>query len=235
MSDTGSPERTREVLVVCAGLSAVPQRPELLADTERERAAALPPIRAREYRAGRALLRWALGRSLGEYALQYRIGTTGRGRPVVREAPDIGVSISHGGGVVAVAVARGRNVGVDTEQPVPPRPGLVRRCCSPAQRQELAAEPSGRQASLLARCWTVHEARAKAAGTGLPRRFPVLPGPLRADGGVAGGIGWRVLPSFAGAAVTVAFGAPWHRPRLRLAVLGCASRPLNDSTEFDED
>ncbi|MGC5361134.1 4'-phosphopantetheinyl transferase family protein [Streptomyces sp. DT24] len=215
-ADRGSPGG---ILVACARQSSMPGYEELLVAGDHMHAARLPPGRAGQFRAGRTLLRWALHRSLGVGAQSYLIDTTERGKPILRDAPEVGISISHGGGVVAVAVAPWRSVGIDTEPPVPLRATLVRRCCSWDQQQELAAVSVDRQPSLLARCWTVHEAQAKAAGIGLSRNFTFYPGMLRAESGRSGSMGWKTLPDYEGCAMTVAFGVPDVPPRIELTLL----------------
>ena len=207
-----------DILVACARRDDLLPYESLLAAEDRESAGHLPAGRAREFRAGRTLLRWALRRRLGGWALACRVGTTERGKPYLTDAPNTGVSVSHGGGIVAVAVAPGRAVGIDTEPPVRPTPALVRRCCSAGQSTELEALPDGRRAAALARCWTVHEACAKATGRGLTQRFAAYPGPLLADAGRWGALGWQALPAVAGCAVTVAYGTPTPAPWIRLAV-----------------
>ncbi|MFH8476215.1 4'-phosphopantetheinyl transferase family protein [Streptomyces sp. NPDC018000] len=196
-----------DVLVACAPFAAASRR-ELLSGKEAVRAASFPPVRAREFAAGRALLRWALGYLFGSGARACRIGVTGKGRPMVEDLPSTGVSISHSGGMVAVAVSTDRAVGVDIQAPVPPTPGLLRRCCSPEQQRELFALPAAQQASALARRWTIHEACVKATGEGLSRRGEICPGPLFASVGRCRAFGWRVLPSYGVCAVAVAFSGP---------------------------
>jgi len=196
-----------DVLVAYAPL-ATAARAHLLSATEADRAVGMPPARAREFTAGRALLRWTLGHRFGSSARTCPIEVTGNGKPVVRDLPPTGVSISHSGGTVAVAVSAGRAVGVDVQAPVPPTPGLLRRCCSPEQQRELSALPTEQQVRALARRWTIHEACLKATGEGLSRRGGTCTGALFATTGRWRTLHWRVLPSHGACALAVAFEAP---------------------------
>ncbi|RZD87860.1 4-phosphopantetheinyl transferase [Streptomyces albidoflavus] len=195
------------VVVACGPVAAM-ARHDLLSEAEAARAITFPPARAAEFAAGRALLRWTLAHHFGGAAGDWGIGVAPQGGPVLLGLPSTGVSISHSGGGVAVAVGAGRAVGVDIQGPVTPTPGLLRRCCSPAQRQEMAALPAHRQAAAMARRWTVHEACAKATGRGLPRRGEPGPGPLFARSGRWRGYAWHVLPHHGPGSVAVAFDGP---------------------------
>ncbi|MYV49607.1 4'-phosphopantetheinyl transferase superfamily protein [Streptomyces sp. SID2888] len=208
-----------DVLVACAPLAVAGARHDLLSPAESARAAAYPPMRAREFTAGRALLRWALARRLGPGARTCRIGVTGRGKPVLEDLSSAGISISHSGETVAVAVSAGVAVGIDAQAPVPPTPGLLSRCCSPEQQRELFALPPERRAAALARRWTIHEACAKATGEGLTRRPRICPGPLLADTGRWCHLGWRALPPVLECALAVAFSRPAERAVVRVALV----------------
>ncbi|MEV4443064.1 4'-phosphopantetheinyl transferase superfamily protein, partial [Streptomyces sp. NPDC049577] len=89
------------------------------------------------------------------------------GEPRLAGHPDVGISVSHDGDTVAAAVAPGRRVGVDVQQPPSgPHERLVRRCLRERAEQLAALPPDGR-AEEFAWVWTVQEACVKAAGTGL--------------------------------------------------------------------
>jgi phosphopantetheinyl transferase len=97
---------------------------------------------------------------------------TGGGKPLVcvpdstiARAP--GISLSHSGGMVAVAAcARGR-IGVDLEtvRPIPWR--VADRVFADADRQALRALPPPERERAFAQMWTVAEACAKGVGRGL--------------------------------------------------------------------
>jgi 4'-phosphopantetheinyl transferase len=129
-----------------------------------------PPWRRREHHAGRRLL-VSLLRDVTPGAAGPLV-IASRGKPALRDRPDIGISISHSFPMVAVAVGSGLEVGVDVELPPP----------ATAHRTDVER--------LWA--WTVREACVKVTGAGLaarPWRIPV-------DGTLAGtwhDIRWRVL------------------------------------------
>lgn len=208
-----------DILVACAPAEATARHAHLLSAEESRQAQAFAPRRAREFTAGRALLRWALERGLGSWTRACRIGRTERGKPVLEDLPSTGISVSHSGETVAAAVAVGRVVGVDIQCPVPPTTGLLDRCCSRAQRRELTVLPPERQAAALARRWAIHEACAKATGTGPISRPETYPGALLADGGTWRNLRWRVLQPLPASAVAIAFDQPHRSAVLRLAVL----------------
>ncbi|MEU2436626.1 4'-phosphopantetheinyl transferase superfamily protein [Streptomyces rubradiris] len=209
-----------DVLVVCATFTEVMPLQHLLTAEESTYARGLAARRARDFTAGRTLLRWVLRRELGEEGRHARIGRTGRGKPVLEGRESTGISISHSGETVAVALAHGRAVGVDVQVPIPPTDGLVAAlCCSRTQARELAALRAERQATALARRWAVHEACAKATGRGLVRRPETYAGPLWADRGHGRGLGWNVLPPFGDCALAVAFDRPDPFPAVGLVVL----------------
>ncbi|MGW4648511.1 4'-phosphopantetheinyl transferase family protein [Kitasatospora sp. NPDC004289] len=206
------------LVAVCDVATAADRYGHLLSAVERTGAAAYPPHRAREFTAGRGLLRWALGHTLEAGAAASRIVLTDRGKPVLADRPTTGISLSHSGGTVAVAVAVGRAVGIDLQAPVPVTDGLLRRCCTPEQQRELAALEPDRRPTALARRWTILEAHAKATGRGLTRSPGRFPGPLLARRGHGRDFAWRTLPPLGGCAAALAFDGPAHRVRLRIAL-----------------
>ncbi|MFF3495261.1 4'-phosphopantetheinyl transferase family protein [Streptomyces sp. NPDC002795] len=129
--------------------------------------ATLSRRRTAEFLAGRALLRHLLRRTVPERA-GAPIRADAQGRPVLAGDPGTGVSVSHDGTALAVAVGRRRSVGVDIQLPLDDVPdGLLRRCLGP-YAQELRPLPEQQRALELAWVWTAQEACVKAAGTGLP-------------------------------------------------------------------
>ncbi|MER5527456.1 4'-phosphopantetheinyl transferase superfamily protein [Streptomyces sp. NPDC002677] len=141
-------------------------------------AAGLLPWRAEEFLAGRATLR-RLIREVRPDLADTAVRPDPQGRPCLVGHPDVGVSVSHDGGLSAAAVAPGRRVGVDVQLP-PDRPseGLLRRCLN-GHAAQLEKLPAPERARELAWVWTVQESCVKAAGTGLagrPWTIPVTPG-----------------------------------------------------------
>lgn len=122
--------------------------------------------------AGRLILRHLLSRYAGSPPSQWRFERTPHGRPMVVTPtlePPLFFSVSHTNGLVAVALARFSELGVDVEREDRSLrvDGLARRHCSPGERRDLdGLEPGGRSARLL-RFWTLKEAFAKARGSGL--------------------------------------------------------------------
>jgi 4'-phosphopantetheinyl transferase len=138
-------------------------------------AAALPAPRAAEYIAARSVLRRLLADVAGPAAARLSIGARPGGQPYLPGRPDLAVSLSHGGGWVAAALGVGAAVGVDVQAPEPVSTGLLRRCCTPAARAELAGLPVPARDREFARIWTVQEACVKAAGVGLAGRPWTIP------------------------------------------------------------
>jgi 4'-phosphopantetheinyl transferase len=130
----------------------------------------LPAWRAEESRAARALLRWLLAGQAGADAAAAPIRARQTGQPYLAGRPDVGISLSHGHGHVAAAIGMGRAVGIDVQAPVPVSAAVIRRCCLPRVRDELAALPDAARTLEFAWIWTVQEACVKAAGTGLAGR-----------------------------------------------------------------
>jgi len=146
-------------------------------DVERERAAAMPDPRARrDHLAGRLALR----RLLGIYrpsvlAGAWRIASDPSGRPVAHatdrdaEGTSPAFSIAHSEGMVALALHRRAEPGIDIE----PKGRLVdgmalaRRYFARHELESLQGIPEKDRLSLFLRYWTLKEACVKADGQGL--------------------------------------------------------------------
>ncbi|TDP90597.1 4'-phosphopantetheinyl transferase family protein [Labedaea rhizosphaerae] len=136
------------------------------------------PHRAREFLAGRDLLRATLAH-LFPRAADAEVASRTGGKPYLRGHPGVGISVSHDAGVAAVGVALGKEIGVDVQRPDRSvRPGLLRRCLG--RHADAVAALSTRDAAMeLAWVWTVQEACVKATGAGLagrPWAIEVVPG-----------------------------------------------------------
>jgi phosphopantetheine--protein transferase-like protein len=169
----------REVHVWETDLDAAGAASSLLAPDELRRAARLRRDGdRRHFVAARAALRGLLGRYLDEDPRRVELSYGRWGKPAVGMATDLRFNLSHSGGLALIAVARGREVGVDIERldPALRVEALVGVTMTPQERGELwSLPPSGRHRALLAR-WTVKEACAKAYGAGLrlaPERLGV--------------------------------------------------------------
>lgn len=147
------------------------------------------PEHRRRHLCARAVLRDVLSRYLTRSAaeLEFVIGAQGKPRfEHGEEEPDIRFNLSHSEEWAAVAVALGREVGVDIER-AHPRVDVVRVARRSFTPQESAAveraAPAGRR-ELFLRLWTVKEALLKGMGSGLTmpmHRFQVLLPPRPAE------------------------------------------------------
>ncbi|MFC7309293.1 4'-phosphopantetheinyl transferase family protein [Streptomyces monticola] len=136
---------------------------------DRVPAAGPPQWRVEEFLASRALLRHLLRATLPELA-DAVVTADAHGRPVLDGHPDTGISISHDGDAIAVAVAPDRKVGVDVQLPPDTAPEALLRRCMGEHLPHVLPLPEGRRAAELAWVWTAQEACVKAAGTGLSGR-----------------------------------------------------------------
>jgi 4'-phosphopantetheinyl transferase len=171
-----APERHGSVHVLCFSLDSFePYCAELTALLDRaERARAARWVLERDrtrYVIAHALMRQVLGSSLDvpPSTLQFDVGP--HGKPRLREAPfDLRFNLTHSGEQALLAVALGREVGIDIEAERPiDELALARRFFSPAEYAALAAVPDRRAAFF--RCWTRKESFVKARGDGLS--FPL--------------------------------------------------------------
>ncbi|MFF4948451.1 4'-phosphopantetheinyl transferase family protein [Streptomyces chattanoogensis] len=159
---------------------------------DRARAAGLPAWRAREFLAGRGLLRALLGRVRAS-AAGACVGAAPRGAPRLVGHDGLGVSVAHDGGTVAAAVAAGRAVGVDVQHPDDrPSRALARRLLGGRLAEFDALDPAD-AARELAWVWTAQESCVKATGEGLAGRPWTVEVPLGARSGLWRGHRWLSL------------------------------------------
>lgn len=162
----------------------------VLAGHERERAAAMPdPQARRDHLAGRLALRSLLSAYQPSVAIgSWRVSRNSSGRPAVSSGDPVSdgtvpaFSIAHSGGMLALALYRGGEPGVDIE----PQDrevdavGLARRHFSQHEVDALQALPDKERLSRFLQYWTLKEASVKADGVGLAgelsRRSFSLPG-----------------------------------------------------------
>ncbi|MGW2891932.1 4'-phosphopantetheinyl transferase family protein [Streptomyces griseoruber] len=200
------------VWVLCRSDRAGPDTAEVHRD-DRAQAAGFPSWRAEEFLAGRATLRRLL-REVRPDLADTAVRPDARGRPCLVGHPDIGVSISHDGGLSAAAVAPGRRVGVDVQLPAhEPSEGMLRRCLR-GYAAPLLKLPAPERARELAWVWTVQESCVKAAGTGLagrPWAIAVPPGHRR---GRWGRYRWASLRDSSPVPLSCAY-TPREDPRAR--------------------
>ncbi|WP_157876060.1 4'-phosphopantetheinyl transferase family protein [Streptacidiphilus griseoplanus] len=144
---------------------------------------------ADERQRAHALLLGAAAELLGVAPSALRMEHEPSGRPVVTGAAQgLRVSVSHGRGVIAVALARSVAVGVDVEAVRPLRAAtLARRWFHPQEADWLAALPQAQWNAAYLWLWTQKEAVGKSLGSGLRdggmrRRMAVPPSGLFAAG-----------------------------------------------------
>jgi hypothetical protein len=136
---------------------------ELLPDEERRRAAAIvPDLRRRRWAASRWALREALAGYLGVGPVAVSLRTGRRGKPALAGDSPLRLSLSHSGALALIAVASGREVGIDVQR-------------------------HGRRTAAFYAEWTRREAAAKCFGGGLGEPLP--PRPLRVAP-LDAGAGW---------------------------------------------
>lgn len=145
----------------------------VLCAAERERAArfARDGDRAR-FVATRSALRGLLAAYLDVAAQAIELGTGAHGKPGVAAPPGaIRFNLSHSGDCALIAIARGREVGVDVERirPLGELDTLIARYASPAERAVLAACPEDDRLRAFFDLWTLKEAYLKGCGDGLLR------------------------------------------------------------------
>lgn len=138
---------------------------------ERERAAGF----LREDATGRwVAARWALRRVLARYlnqpAAEIALELGENDKPQLADrSSGLRFNLSHSGDLALIAVARGREVGVDVEKTEPDRDllAIAERALAPEAVAEIHAAAPADQTLAFYRAWTRHEARLKCLGTGL--------------------------------------------------------------------
>jgi 4'-phosphopantetheinyl transferase len=143
---------------------------------EQARAARLQRPDARNrWVAARWALRGVLGRYLEEEPAEIELRVRGRGKPVLAGPPaSLRFNLSHSRDLALVAIAQGRELGVDVERIEPRRDvlALTHRALSSADAASVRkAPPHARQAAFHA-AWTRREAIAKCLSVGLGAPLP---------------------------------------------------------------
>jgi 4'-phosphopantetheinyl transferase len=138
----------------------------VLDDGERDEASRLPDEAARSYVAAHLLLRRSLS-LFSEVAPQdWRFAKTDYGKPFVAGA-QMRFNISHTKGLAAVAIAFGREVGIDVELMDHHRADeLIARQMFAAREVEMWQSERDRVSSFF-QIWTLKEAVMKATGLGM--------------------------------------------------------------------
>lgn len=139
------------------------------------------------YAASHALLRASLGILLGRQPKEV-LFESGRAhfRPLRLQSKGAdsvqGISLSHAGDFVAIAVSRALEVGIDVEslRALTEVDGLISVMCNPEEQREMQAFCGLARAHRILRAWTAKEAVLKAMGVGLavpPQNARVAYGP----------------------------------------------------------
>ena len=156
---------------------ALPNFPESVAatiltadETERARRLVAPSVR-RGFVGGRWLLRSAVATlaSVEPRSLELQAGRFGKLFLAGHERLALSFNLSHSGDLVALALVRGRRVGIDieAERPLTDLALLARRILGPRERERFETLPQNARGAALLAAWTRKEAVLKAIGTGI--------------------------------------------------------------------
>lgn len=118
---------------------------------------------------GRVMARRVVGLALGVAPVAWRWREGSHGRPEIAEpGTSWHFNLAHSAGLVACALADGREIGVDVEdlERSPADIALVRRYCSPAEAADVLAQGAHWRHRFLT-YWTLKEAYLKARGIGI--------------------------------------------------------------------
>src|SRR5207237_5593023 len=115
------------------------------------------------------LLRWILGAYLGREPATLPFRYNDYRKPSLAEGDDVQFNLAHSDGLALLAVARGREVGLDLERVRPEVAGeeIAERYYSPAEVAAFRALPPSERERAFFACWTRKEAYLKALGRGL--------------------------------------------------------------------
>jgi len=152
----------------------------LLGPDERARAERFTAAGARrQYVLGRAVLRQLLGYCLDVGPETLEFGSTPRGKPFLTfpcGVLDLRFNLSHTRSLVAIALARGREVGADIERTddVTDMSPLAARIFSPRDHLVWSGLPAAHRREAFFNAWTRKEAYLKATGEGLTDDLPAI-------------------------------------------------------------
>jgi 4'-phosphopantetheinyl transferase len=121
---------------------------------------------------GRGLLRIILGQYLKTEPNCLRFSYNPYGKPelvAAREDCNYNFSLSHSHGLLLIAIARGREIGVDLERLSTGLAGrhIAERFFSPGELATICSYPAEQREEVFLRYWTRKEAYVKAMGQGL--------------------------------------------------------------------
>jgi 4'-phosphopantetheinyl transferase len=147
-----------------------PSLTRLLSAEEAARAARFIFERDRaRFTVAHAALRDILATYTREDAATLRFLAAEKGKPYLVDHPDLRFNLSHSGSWALVAIANGRDVGVDIEAIRGERPtvDIAERFFAPAEVRELLETPEDLRTQAFFACWSRKEAYIKARGEGL--------------------------------------------------------------------
>ena len=131
-----------------------------------------------KFTAVRGTLRQLLGHELGVAPREVPIVYGDHGKPAIDPAlgSDLGFNVSHTGGLAAIAVAHGREVGVDVELRRPRRrlDLLARATLTAGERARFDLVPRSEQLGAFLDAWSAKEAYSKLLGRGVGIGFDAL-------------------------------------------------------------
>jgi 4'-phosphopantetheinyl transferase len=166
------------VLYASAGSWSVPDGPGLRVllgrEYERYRAVGHRPAARARFAASRRLIKHAAAAVLTESADELELARGPGGRPYLRGCDRLGMSLSHTGDLLVLALSLHGPIGADAEAlgRTGCRALLAQRACTPQELADLRALPARERSDAVLRLWTLKEAYTKAlgVGTGLPFR-----------------------------------------------------------------
>lgn len=127
----------------------------------------------RRYLVSRALLRSTLSRYAAVNVREWRFSRSHLGKPYVdhpdRDVRQLAFSLSHAGDQVALAISRGRRIGLDIEMCLPRQSAmaLARHYFMAPEWRSLQASPLAQRDELFTSYWTLKEACVKLEGRGI--------------------------------------------------------------------
>jgi 4'-phosphopantetheinyl transferase len=128
---------------------------------------------------------------------------------------DLRFNLSHSGALALVAVARGRELGVDVEAARPGRraDGIAGRWFTPEEADHLRGLPEAEAELAFYRLWARKEAYLKATAEGVPGGLASFDA-LRLEPAAGAALGWEFadLDVGAGYAAALAVAPPGYRP-----------------------
>lgn len=159
----------------------------LLTHDERSRLERRRGEHARDYLVTRALVRWALSRSVPVAPGSWELAEGEHGKPRVvgpAEALPISFNVSHSGSVVVCAVADGTAIGVDVEalDRVRRFEKIATRFFAPREAAAVCASAAADRSARFYERWTLKEAYIKARGLGISMPLSAFWFELRGDG-----------------------------------------------------